>query len=405
MSKTLSTPRLSNFSQNFTTLRKYLKILDKGKISFDKALQHYINELNGAFHPWEFKAVTHSQGAHYLYSADTIIPINPKYRGFARHLRLIQSKNNLENKAIRHVPSLSSFFPASGLVSGIPLILNSSNRVWIIILTPDTSKSIDRPLQKLQKLFTSFETSLSRIEFSNIQDKIRDFENQEEAVATLVHQIKSPLSMLEQTLGVIGSTPASASSLIKECQASLTRTRQLVTQYLDYIKIRKIETHPVSVDSMLNQIKRYYQYRAQSQQVKIIIDHKHNRGLQLYGNAVFVFQVLQNLMDNAFSAVGPKGWVSIKTTTPQSGSGGVFKFIITDSGAGIPPASVSRAFLPFYTTTPGGHGLGLAICKRIMDLHGASIQYHTTGKYSKCFILEFPLWGWGGAADGVGSHG
>ena len=50
---------------------------------------------------------------------------------------------------------------------------------------------------------------------------------------------------------------------------------------------------------------------------------------------------------------------------------------MVDNGTGMEPESRERIFLPFYTTKPTGTGLGMAIVKKIMDLHGGEVEIET----------------------------
>ena len=50
------------------------------------------------------------------------------------------------------------------------------------------------------------------------------------------------------------------------------------------------------------------------------------------------------------------------------------EFAVSDAGVGIPPASLDQVFDPFHTSKSGGLGLGLAICRSIIEAHGGSIS-------------------------------
>ncbi len=69
---------------------------------------------------------------------------------------------------------------------------------------------------------------------------------------------------------------------------------------------------------------------------------------------------------------------------------------VTDDGVGIPPSDIERVFEPFYRVDPsrsktsGGYGLGLSICKRVMEAHGGRIEVERPPDRGTSFVLTFP---------------
>ncbi len=64
---------------------------------------------------------------------------------------------------------------------------------------------------------------------------------------------------------------------------------------------------------------------------------------------------------------------------------------VSDNGPGIPAAAVSEVFKPFVTTKSGGLGMGLAICKSILDAHGGTISVESGVPQGCCFSFILPL--------------
>jgi C4-dicarboxylate-specific signal transduction histidine kinase len=92
------------------------------------------------------------------------------------------------------------------------------------------------------------------------------------------------------------------------------------------------------------------------------------------GDRVQLQQVILNLIINAFEAMGGvnEGARELLISTGKAEAEGVF-VAVRDSGPGLAPATVERLFESFYTTKPGGMGLGLSICRSIVEGHGGQL--------------------------------
>ena len=108
------------------------------------------------------------------------------------------------------------------------------------------------------------------------------------------------------------------------------------------------------------------------------------------GDRVQLQQVVLNLIVNAVQAMdavaeGPR---EVFITTAQAEPNGVL-VAVKDSGPGLAPASLQHLFAPFYTTKPGGLGLGLSICLSIIEAHGGRLW--VTANQPRGAILHFTV--------------
>lgn len=99
-------------------------------------------------------------------------------------------------------------------------------------------------------------------------------------------------------------------------------------------------------------------------------------------------QVWTNIIHNAIQAISQKGVLQIKIL--QNGESAIIQF--QDSGDGIPEDIQNKIFTPFFTTKPKGEGsgLGLSICKKIVEAHGGTI-YFTSRPGETIFTIKLPL--------------
>jgi signal transduction histidine kinase len=100
-----------------------------------------------------------------------------------------------------------------------------------------------------------------------------------------------------------------------------------------------------------------------------------------------LFQVLENLIGNAIQAVGTAGRVHVASER----NGAWCALTVSDTGPGIPAERQASIFEPLVTTRSTGTGLGLALCKRIVEAHGGRISLSSPPGEGATFRVELPL--------------
>ena len=100
--------------------------------------------------------------------------------------------------------------------------------------------------------------------------------------------------------------------------------------------------------------------------------------------------VCMNLLDNAAKAIEENGEISLKGSTLPEG----YQIEVTDNGKGIPQEELSRITEAFYmvdksrSRAQGGAGLGLSICRKIIELHGGTLSFKSEiGKGTSVYIV------------------
>jgi C4-dicarboxylate-specific signal transduction histidine kinase len=106
---------------------------------------------------------------------------------------------------------------------------------------------------------------------------------------------------------------------------------------------------------------------------------------------LLIEQVALNLVRNAVEAVEtlPKERrrITVATRIEPDGSG---TLSVIDQGDGVPGEAKERLFDPFVTTKPGGLGLGLSICRSVVEAHGGAIRHHVNGEKGAEFAFTLP---------------
>jgi PAS domain S-box-containing protein len=112
--------------------------------------------------------------------------------------------------------------------------------------------------------------------------------------------------------------------------------------------------------------------------------------LQIRGDRVELQQVILNLIINAIEAMSGDGQDrELRIVSGKTEAGHVF-VSVRDSGPGLAPAAFGLVFEPFHTTKPGGLGLGLSICRSIIEAHGGRLWAGANSPRGAVFQFELP---------------
>ncbi len=108
------------------------------------------------------------------------------------------------------------------------------------------------------------------------------------------------------------------------------------------------------------------------------------------GDRIELQQVILNLIMNAVEAMSGMAEGKLQIRTEREAAGGVL-VTVRDSGPGLDPTSVNRLFEAFYTTKPEGMGMGLAICRSIIEAHGGRMWADANESRGAAFQFTLPL--------------
>ncbi len=101
-------------------------------------------------------------------------------------------------------------------------------------------------------------------------------------------------------------------------------------------------------------------------------------------------QLVHNLILNAFDALHPVSNRQRMVSVNAKPSGNVFRIAIEDNGVGIDNESLEKVFEAFYSTKETGMGMGLSICRSIVDAHGGKLSVERRDPHGSIFIAELP---------------
>jgi signal transduction histidine kinase len=109
------------------------------------------------------------------------------------------------------------------------------------------------------------------------------------------------------------------------------------------------------------------------------------------GDRVQLQQVMLNLLINAIEAMGQTSDGPRELLVNTQNEAKAVLVVVRDSGPGLPEANPERAFEAFYTTKPTGLGMGLSICRSIIEAHGGRLWAAASEPRGTTFFFTLPL--------------
>jgi PAS domain S-box-containing protein len=190
----------------------------------------------------------------------------------------------------------------------------------------------------------------------------------------VAHEVKNPLNAmmihLELLRERLESAPGEVQENVEIIASEIRRLDRVVQGFLRFVRPQELNLKPVDLNSILRDMVALLEAEWASAGVGFSIDASPTLPL-IAGDPELLHQALMNVVLNACQAMPGGGRVAIATRQPQPASVVVR---LADEGVGIPSADLDRIFKLYYTTKPGGSGIGLAVAYRIIQLHDGTID-------------------------------
>ncbi|MBX3235031.1 MAG: PAS domain S-box protein [Nitrospiraceae bacterium] len=221
-------------------------------------------------------------------------------------------------------------------------------------------------------------------------------------VANISHEIRTPLNAICGTTDLLLSTTLTGPQrrYTEMCQKASQALLHLVTDLLDFSRIESgrmsLERKPFDLRQVVDRTIQLMGPRADEKRLTLSAHVADDLPHMIQGDAFRLHQVLLNLIANALKFTS-QGYISVKAT-PVDGERDSprFRLSVSDSGIGIPPDQLERIFDRFTQVDSaasrqhGGVGLGLAICKRLVELMNGRI-WAENNQGGSTFFVELPL--------------
>ncbi len=273
---------------------------------------------------------------------------------------------------------------------------------------------LSKPIRHLRNAFESvaagnFDVNLISImggRRDDLADLGRDFDRMTGQLRVLIevqrkllhdisHELRSPLARLQVAVGLARQQPDKIESSMQRIERESTRIDQLVGELLTLSKL-----DAGVADSMKESIvpgelladivdDAQFEATAQAKQVELLGEVKTN----IQGSAELLHRAIENVIRNAVKYT-PQGSSVIVNIAEEGES--VLKITVLDTGPGVAETELELIFQPFFRSnspvnTASGHGLGLAIARRVIEAHGGNIRASNRTTGGLCVEMTIPI--------------
>lgn len=267
-----------------------------------------------------------------------------------------------------NVPSADPNLPPQRIGVSVQLINEGGTRMGALVTLRDLEslETISRQLQVSERL-----AALGRV------------------TAGVAHEVKNPLNSmrlwlenLKENLPAGDGVPRQAVAVL---DSEIDRLDSVVKRFLDFMRPQELRLEETRLDELLDEVAAIG--RPQMERSGIELEKKYAKLPPVRVDRPLLTQALLNLVFNAIQAMPSGG----KLTLGVERRGESAEIRIGDTGQGIAPEHRARIFQLFFTTRPGGSGIGLASSYKAVQLHDGDIDFDSQVGRGTTFRIELPL--------------
>lgn len=217
-----------------------------------------------------------------------------------------------------------------------------------------------------------------------------------ELVSTTTHEFNNVLTTILNyaKLGLRHTDPATRTKSLEKILAAAQRAEKITNSVLGLARSRGNDPVPTDLGTIVEESLVLLEREMMKYRVQVELRLEPAPRAMVVGNQIQ--QVLLNLMTNARQAMPHGGQILIRVAEDKEA--GMVDLVVRDTGVGIPAEQLPRIFGRFFTTKSGpdasgkgGTGVGLAMCRDIVEAHGGKIRVESTVGKGTAFTIKLPV--------------
>jgi C4-dicarboxylate-specific signal transduction histidine kinase len=217
-----------------------------------------------------------------------------------------------------------------------------------------------------------------------------------EMAATLAHELNQPIgSVLNFLNGCVRRLERGAvqreelHSALVEARQQCERAAAIITRIREFVRSREPKMAEVRIESLFNTVAGLLESEIRLNRIEVVIDVPPALPVVL-ADRVMIEQVTHNLTKNAIEAMRQQAGRRRLTLSARVDASGMLEASVRDTGHGVAEGAREQLFSPFFTTKADGLGIGLNICRSMMEFHGGSLYYTQPADGGSRFCFSLP---------------
>lgn len=315
------------------------------------------------------------------------LTLPPEERAYRRARRIAEEKTKLASEALPILLLgliLLFWIPPIGLIILLAYGWRPAKRAYKLFVEPELRERL-------------VENEVERQVHATLSEERRHLESahsrsMQQLSASIAHEIRNPITAAKSLVQQMEEAPTSKENVeyARVALEELQRVERSVSHLLRFARDEELGMAEVAMAEVIDSA--LETFRDRFERNGITLERRIDTSGTMRGDPEKLRRVVINLVGNAADALEDSGVAAPKLRVSMGENLAATEVWVRvgDNGPGIPPDVLERLFSPFFTSKANGTGLGLPICRKLVDAHGGSIEVVSEPGNGAEFLLTFP---------------
>jgi PAS domain S-box-containing protein len=220
-----------------------------------------------------------------------------------------------------------------------------------------------------------------------------------EMASLLAHELNQPLAAISNySTGSISRlkngrcSPEDLLPILEKTTQQAQRAGNVIRRIREFVKRKAPQRKSAALHKIIEDAVVFAEIDAKNREIEIIVEKPSENIPEVFADQILIEQVLLNLIKNGMDAMvnTPSNYRRITVQIEQSGKNLILK--VSDHGSGIPEAIRGKLFEPFFSTKSEGMGMGLNICRSVVEYHDSRLEIENNWPMGTRFAFALPIY-------------